>query len=159
MNLRIYILSLTVIFTACSNVEDRIELLENKLQIEMPNEYTIVQDEDISYNGLESDYKVVLKLQLESEGIQKIENQINQTPYYNQLVKFQGKGNGIGTFTREEMVEFKLIQDSILKTKYRGTWIETVEGFEFIDFGDKMEPIDACIDSKENTLTFEFNKL
>ncbi len=119
--------------TACSNVEDRIELLENKLQIEIPNVYTVVQDEDISYNGLESDYKVVLKLQLESEGIQKIENQINQTPYYNQLVKFQGKGNGIGTFTREEMVEFKLIQDSILKTKYRGTWIETVEGFEFID--------------------------
>jgi len=157
-----YILKLLIIvclLSSCSNQEKRIILLEKELNIELGNDFKIVRDDDISHNGFESDYTLILKIELNKNDIDRIITQIKSEPYFNQLGKFKNEQGGVTLSGIENITYFKNATDSLERTNYRGSWFPTKTGFEFIDLGNKMEPIDAEINLKDRTLEFEFSHL
>ncbi len=147
------------LLSSCSNQEKRIILLEKELNIELGNNYNVIQDDDISHNGFESDYTLILKIELNKTDIDRIVKQIKSEPYFNQLGKFKNEQGGITLIGKENHKYFEKATDSLKNTKYRGSWFVTNKGFEFVDLGNNMEPIDAEINLTENTLKFEFSHL
>ncbi len=147
------------LLTSCSNQEKRIILLEKELNIELGNDYKIIQDDDVSHNGFESDYTLKLKIELNKNDLERIVEQIESEPYYDQLGKLRSETGRYRLAGQENIDYFKNATDSLKKTKYRGSWFKTNTGFEFMDLGNKMEPIDAEINLTELTLKFEFSHL
>ncbi|WP_299190490.1 hypothetical protein [uncultured Aquimarina sp.] len=147
------------LLTSCSNQEKRIILLEKELNIQLGNDYKIIQDDDISQNGFESDYTLKLKIGLNKNDLERIVEQIESEPYFDQLGKFKSETGRYRLAGQENINYFKSATDSLKKTKYRGSWFKTNTGFEYMDLGNNMEPIDAKINLKERTLKFEFNHL
>ena len=153
------LLIIVCLFFSCSKQEKRIVLLEKELNIELGNSYKVIQDDYISHNGFESDYTLILKIVLNKTDIDRIVEQIKSEPYFNQLGKFKNEQRGITLIGKENIKFFENATDSLKSTKYRGSWFQTSKGFEFIDLGDNMDPIDAEINLAERTLKFEFSHL
>ena len=154
----LFLLLLVSLLSACSNVQARIDLLEEELSIELPEEFGVMQDDDISHNGFESDYTLIVKLKLEPEGTTDILTQIREVPYFNQLERYYNDGTGIHLMN-EEIEIHKKVEDSISRTDYRASWFRDHNGYRLVDFGNPLEPIDAFLDTVENTLLFEYNSL
>lgn len=150
-----------MMFNSCSdNLDKRIELLEEELNIELPAKYEVMQDDDVSHNGFESDYTLIVKLQLEPSGTENVLDQIRETPYFNQVGKYFGERHGgIELFGQEEIDAMEVIKDSIPKTKYRATWFKRGDGYKLMDLEGGYEPINAFLDTVNNTLKFVFNHL
>ncbi len=152
-------LVIVCLFSSCSNQEKRIILLEKELNIELGNSYNVIQDDDISHNGFESDYTLILKIELNKTDIDRIVKQIKSEPYFNQLGKFKNKQGETILSGKENHEYFEKATDSLKNTKYRGSWFRTDFGFEYLDLKGGYEIIDAEINLKERTLKFEFNHL
>ncbi|AXT54671.1 hypothetical protein D1815_02470 [Aquimarina sp. AD1] len=147
------------LLTSCSNQEKRIILLEKELNIELGKDYKIIQDDDVSHNGFESYYTLKLKIELNKNDLERIVKQLESEPYFDQLGKFRSETGRYRLAGQENIDYFENATDSLKRTKYRGSWFKTNTGFEFMDLGNKMEPIDAEINLKELTLKFEFSHL
>ncbi|MFD2725588.1 hypothetical protein [Hyunsoonleella rubra] len=152
-------LLLASLFASCSNHEKRIILLENELNIDLGENYEVVKDEDKSNNGFESDYTLNINIKLNKAELDRIINQIETEPYFDQLKRFRSESGRYRIAGNENMEFFKSVADSLTKTKYRGSWFRTDTGFEFLDMEDGYEPIEAEIDLKEQVVKFEFNHL
>jgi len=152
-------LLLAFLLASCSNQEKRIILLENELNFDLGENYEVVKDEDISHNGFESDYTLNINIKLYKAELDRIINQIELEPYFDQLKRFRSERGRYRIAGNENMEFFKVVADSLLKTKYRGSWFRTDYGFEFLDMEDGYEPIEAEIHLKEQILKFEFNHL
>ncbi|WP_422084145.1 hypothetical protein [Ulvibacterium sp.] len=150
---------LVCLITSCSNQEKRIALLENELNIDLGNRYEVLKDDDISHNGFESDYTLKINIKLDKTELDRITKQIESEPYFDQLSKFRSERGRYQIAGNENMEFFKVVTDSIKKTKYRGSWFRTDSGFEFLDLDDGNEPIEAEINLNEQVLRFEFNHL
>ena len=152
-------LILVCLIASCSNQEKRIELLENELNIDLGKNFTVIKDEDISHNGFESDYTLKINIKLNKVELERIVKQIETEPYFDQLSRFRSEKGRYQIAGNENMIFFNLVTDSLKKTKHRGSWFRTDSGFEFLDLEDGMEPIEAVINLREQTLKFEFNHL
>lgn len=150
---------LAFLFASCSNQEKRIILLENELNIELGENYEVVSDEDKSNNGFESDYTLNINIKLNKADIERIIKQIETEPYFDQLKRFKSERSRYQIAGNENTEFFKVVADSLIKTKYRGSWFRTDYGFEFLDMEDGYEPIEAEIHLNEKVLKFEFNHL
>lgn len=125
----------------------------------MGKNFEVVKDEDISHNGFESDYTLNINIKLNKAELDRIIKQIESEPYFDQLKRFRSERGRYQIAGNENMEFFKVVADSLSKTKYRGSWFRTDTGFEFLDMEDGYEPIEAEIDLKEQVLKFEFNHL
>ena len=150
------IILLFLLLSSCSKLDKKIELIENELNIELNNNYNVLENEFVQQAFLETDYKLILRIQLEENQILNILSQIKNEPYYNQLGKFKTENGEIRLAGIENINYFKRVEDSLRKTKYRGSWFQTDSGYEFIDIEKKSDAIDAKIILKERILEFEF---
>lgn len=152
-------LLLAFIIASCSNQEKRIILLENKLNIDLGENYEFIKDEDISHNGFEGDYTLNVNIKLNKAELDRIINQIESEPYFDQLKRFRSERGSYQIAGNDNMEFFKVVADSLLKTKYRGSLFRTDFGFKFLDIEDGYEPIEAEIHLREKILKLEFNHL
>lgn len=159
MNYIFKLLIIVCLITSCSNQEKRIILLENELNINLGENFKVVKDEDISHNGFESDYTLKIYIKLNKEELDRIIKQIESEPYFDQLKRFRSERGRYQIAGNENMEFFNVVSDSLLKTKYRGSWFRTDFGLEFLDMEDGYEPIEAEIHLKEQILKFEFSHL
>ncbi len=152
-------LILVCLITSCSNQEKRIILLENELNIDLGENFEVLKDEDVSHNGFESDYTLKINIKLDKTELERIIKQIESEPYFDQLKRFRSERGRYRIAGNENMEFFKLVTDSIMKTKYRGSWFRTDSGYEFLNLEDGYEPIEAEINLNEQVLKFEFSHL
>ena len=139
-------------FASCSNFDKRIKLIEKELQIHLPIKYEVLKDEDISHNGFESDYTLILKLKFEQKEFDSVISQIKLSPFFQYA-------NNLSSPAESKSITRKMIADSLETSLYRGIWIITENGFEFKDQGNKREPIAGEVNTADRTLEFTFNHL
>ncbi len=148
------LISIILLFS-CSNEEEKIELLQKELNIELPVNYEIIKDKGVTYDAFLGDYSTIITLKFDEMSIDTVVNQIKEVPFYNELNQFR-KVDGVRTFIGDVRGKYDLITDSMNQSKYRGSWISTQEGYEFIDILDKEAWVDASINMKENSLNFVY---
>ncbi len=152
---RWYILSFVILLWSCSNLDKRIELLERELDLKLPENYEVVQDDDISFNGLESDYSLIVTLKFESQEFDTVIQQIKLIPYFNELESFRRQGSSL-TLVGDEIEQYERLKEEFKSLPYRGSWTSIESGFQFVDLGNKHESVDAWINTENKTLKFEF---
>jgi hypothetical protein len=157
--MRIYtIILILMLLISCSKEKERIEFLKDTLQIELNSEVKVLENESVQAELFLPDYTLTLKIELTKNQIEKITDQITEVPYFNELDYFKWKDNS-RYLQDNDGLNFETIQDSIAKTKYRGSWIKTKEGFEFVDCGKSHDMVLAWINTNTNTLKFEFTDM
>ena len=100
-------LLLAFLLASCSNQEKRIILLENELNFDLGENYEVVKDEDISHNGFESDYTLNINIKLYKAELDRIINQIELEPYFDQLKRFRSERGRYRIAGNENMEFFK----------------------------------------------------
>ena len=150
------LISSLALLSCASNVEKRIELLENELHIALPVEYEITQDEDVTLEHIPLEYRLSLTLRFAPSGIDDVVSQVHGTPYFDQLGEYRDTGRGIMVTP-----EYHQIKDSLRSSNLRGIWISSDEGYEYVDFfgPETMRPIKAWINTSMRTLKFEYMKI
>jgi len=139
-----------------SYTKENIALIEKTLNVKLPSDCEI---SEYKYNQSEPflpDYTIHLTVKFSETGMDSLKQQIIKTPFYNKLKRY-GKDQSRGLYG-DEIAQHQSIEDSILKTPFRGGWIETKSCIEFIDFsGLKTQTnVDALIDNEKRILTYEF---
>ena len=139
-----------------SYTKENIALIEKTLNVKLPSDCEI---SDYKYKQSEPflpDYTIYLTVKFSETGMDSLKQQIRITPYYNKLKRY-GKDRSKGLYG-DEIAQHQSIEDSILKTPFRGGWIETKSGLEFIDFsGLKTQTnVDALINNEKRILTYEY---
>jgi len=155
--MRIYltIIVVFIILSSCSKQEEKIEFLKNTLQIELLSDVNVLENE-VEHNELFlPDYTFNMTLSLNNNQIEKIKKQIISVPYFNELEYYRWT-NGRRYMMDNGGYNFKTVQDSIASTKYRGSWIKTSNGYEFVDFGKTNDSVKAWLNTETNTLKFVF---
>ncbi len=154
--MRIYSFFLFIIlFFSCSNQKEKIDFLKKELQIEIPSEVEIIKDEVEKSELLLPDHTLRMTISLNKTQIELISKQIIDFPYYNELEYYRWR-DGNRYIMDHGIYNFKTIQDSIAKTKYRGSWIKINDGYEFVDFGKTHNILHSWINTNDNTLKFVF---
>lgn len=134
---------------SCSNnLDKRLALIERELNIDLPETFEVIQDDDITISVVPSEYDLILTLKFDEGGFVKLEEQIRKTPYFNQTWHFDNSNN-------EE------VKDSLSRSTFRGTWHETESGFDFDDFfgPETSQLIKGGINVEEKTLKFTFQQI
>lgn len=119
--------------------------MKKELGIHLGNNYKVVQDEHVSRGFLKDYYRLNLEIEVSDKDMGNILEQIKSGPYYNQLGKFRREKRRYLVVGKEDMIFFKSVIDSIVKTRYKGSWFITDEGFEFIDLVQNEKSIYAEI--------------
>ena len=148
-------LLISILFFSCSKEKEKIDFLKKELQIEIPSEVKVINDELVHNELILPDYTLKLTLSLSSNQIEKIKEQIISVPYYDELEYYRWKDNSRHLMDNGSY-SFKTIQDSIANTKYRGSWIKTESGYEFVDFGKTQDIVNAWLNTETNSLEFVF---
>jgi len=149
----IILLSFMMICSCSSNVEKRVELLETELGLDLPSQFEIVQDDDVTLQQFPLEYRISMTLRFTQVDYGTVVMGIRDSPYFNQLADYRNVGLGIPPAS-----ELQQIMDSLKACNYRGSWVTTEQGFEFVDFlgPETMRPVKAWIIEKNRTLTFEY---
>ncbi|MFT5820802.1 MAG: hypothetical protein ACI8ZM_002050 [Crocinitomix sp.] len=147
-----FFIFISLILFSCSNAQNRINSIEEELNITLPAAYEIIQND---YYPKDMDYTFVIKLQLNAAGTDTLIDQIKPLPYFDQLGAFI-TGGGSLSLMGDEVDFYHLVEDSIAKTPYRGSWTSTAVGYEFIGFRDKKSNVEAWINEADNTLKFRY---
>ena len=149
-------IALSALSSCASNVEKRIELLQNELHIVLPPDYEIIQDEDVTLEHIPYEYRMTLTLRFSQTGFESLVGKVHESPFFDQLHDYREMGSGV-TITPE----YAEIKDSLKSNNRRGGWIRDPNGYKFIDFfgPESMRPIKASVDSTMRTLTFEYIKI
>ena len=89
--MRYYFLLLTLTFVySCSNLDKRIEAIEEEFGITLPESYEVIRDDDISFNDFESDYQQIVTIKFEDADFEEIKKQLEETIYFDQLPHYLG---------------------------------------------------------------------
>jgi len=93
INMMLIIIFMTL--ASCSDDSEKIKLLESSLDINLRNNYEIIDDAYLSREGfLESDYSIKLTLKLSENDLNQIVHEIKRHPFYNELGKYRNRSNG-----------------------------------------------------------------
>ena len=135
----ILIVILSILFS-CSNENVRVQMIEDNLQIELPQNYEVIEN---NFEGL-IDFEINMKLKFDKKGLRFVEKQIHKTKYYewadiNILAKYPKKLTVVN-------------QDTMIK----GRWINIKKGYRFNYIGDWTESVFAEIDTLKKELNFKF---
>ena len=148
-----FLIAILIVFVSCSKQKEKIDFLKSTLQIELQSEVKILENE-VKHNELFlPDYTLNLTIGLNKNQMEKITDQITNIPYYNELEFYRWRDNSRNLLDNENYT-FQTVQDSIAKTKYRGSWIKTELGFEFVDFGKTHDIVQAWLNTETNSLKF-----
>ncbi len=165
--LRTTILFLFVLFSCKNNVERKtesnphvnknkeVDFLKSTLQIEIDSDVKVLNNEIESKELFIPDFTLSLTIGLNNNQIEAIIDQIAKMPYYDELAFYRWKDSSRNLLDNGNYT-FQAVQDSIAKTKYRGSWIKTEIGFEFIDFGKTHDIVHAWLNTESNSLKFIF---
>ncbi|QHI35538.1 hypothetical protein IMCC3317_08840 [Kordia antarctica] len=141
----------------CSNQEARLKSIEKELFIKLPVNIEVIQDDDISHNGFESDYTQIVTLKFEKEEFEELIDQIESSPFFNELRRFDGKSK---PFPNDKISkEHKIILDSLTAEARSGTWIKDKVNYKYIDFFTWSDFCDAYINTTNRTLKYTHNHL
>lgn len=146
-----------VSFISCSsNLDKRLEQIEKDYSIQLLSKFEVIQDDDISYNGFESDYEQIVTIQFEAPEFDSVKSQIESSAYFNQLAEFEDKS--MITIDKPSP-EHQTIIDSLKKIKQSGTWIIKNEQYVFLYFRDWMDYVEGNLDLSAKTLTWNHHHL
>ena len=129
-----------LILTSCSGEKTRLELLENELELNLPDNFETIEN---STDGF-VDFEINILLKFDNNGLRMITKQIEKSKYFEWsniqvLSKFPDKMTIIN-------------QD----TTINGIWKNDINGYYFEFYGDWSEPVSAKLDTIEKTLKFTF---
>jgi len=140
---------------SCSRQDKRVELLQKELNINLPSNYVIDEDKDITDDAFTGDHTVTIELKFDKNSMDSVINQIKNVPYYNELERFR-----TGVKVGDDIQYYEVITDSMSQSKFRGSWFETDIGYEFIDLTDFEKPANSLIKAKiqveKSVLTFVY---
>ena len=142
---------------SCSDkLDKRLSQIEEDYSISLPNEFEVIQDDDISYNGFESDYEQIVKLKFDQPEFDSVKVQIEKTAFFNQLHHFENNSK-IGSLPLDSV--HQAIVDSLNIIGQKGTWIEKNSKYKFLFFGDRMDYVNGCLNFNEKTLLWNHHHL
>jgi len=137
--LNIYILIPILAFLiSCSAESTRIGLLEEELNIKLPETYEQVINSTEGGN----DYEINIELKFQTAEFEQIISQVKNTKYYVSKTH-QGLDSSI-----KQTIE--------ADTTINGFWKRTNKGFEFYKSRNKNEPVRATLDTVGKILRFNF---
>jgi hypothetical protein len=147
----------SLILFACSNQEARLKSIEEELSIELPKSFEVIQDDDISHNGFESDYTQIVTIKFEKDEFDQLINQIKNSPYFDQLAHYKGKSL---QFPNSKIsIQHSDILDSLSSISRSGTWVMENSNYKYIDFFTWADFCDGYIDTANRTLKYTHNHL
>ena len=148
---------ISLFLICCSNQEARLRSIEEELFIELPVNIEVTQDDDISHNGFESDYTQIVTLKFEKEAFEKLIEQVESSPFFNELMAFDGKSK---LFPNDVIgKQHRIILDSLTTESRSGTWIKENENYKYIDFFTWADYCDAYINITDRTLKYTHHHL
>lgn len=165
--MRVQVILLSLFIFSCSKIDKRVELLENTLKIDLSENYQVLNDSYVSKNQLlERDFTIILGIKLEQQELDSIVKVIEERPYFDKLGRFKNDSGGYTLIGSEASMDFNDIVDSLSRTKFRGSWFKTSNGYEFADVNMKFKDlskeqnkVDAKINLIERTITFEYTSM
>ena len=151
------IILIATLFYSCSyNLDKRLEQIEKDYAIKLTTNFDVIQDDDISYNGFESDYEQIVKIKFESSEFDSIKGQIEKSSYFNELGNYE---NNSMVTNEKPSYQHQLIIDSLRKAKQTGAWIIKEDQYVFLYFGDWMDFVEGNLNLSDKTLTWNHHHL
>ena len=129
-----------LVLTSCSGEMTRLELLENELQIRLPENFETIEN---STEGF-VDFEINIKLKFDNNELRIITKQIEESRYFD--------WSNIQVLSKFPDKETIVKQD----TTINGIWKNDKNGYYFEFYGDWSEPVSARLDTLEKTLKFTF---
>ncbi len=155
--MRYYFLLLTLTFVySCSNLDKRIEAIEEEFGITLPESYEVIQDDDISFNDFESDYQQIVTIKFEDADFEEIKKQLEETVYFDQLLHYLG--NSL-QYPGDLDSNRQVIVDSLAKVGQNGTWIKGDREYTYLDFGEWNDYVLGTLDLTAKTLEWNHSHL
>lgn len=165
--MKVQAIILSIFLISCSKVDKRVELLERTLDIDLSENYQMLNDSYVSKNQLlERDFTIILGIKLEQQELDSIVRVIEGRPYFDELGRFKNNSGGYTLIGSEASMDFNNIVDSLSRTKFRGSWFKTSNGYEFADVNMKFKDltkeqniVHAKINLIERSITFEYTSI
>lgn len=144
--------SVAIVLCSCNNQDKRLEAIEREFGIQLPEEYDVVQDTDISYSDFESDYRQTMVLQFGQKEFTELTKQIERSPYFGQLKSYDGESPSLPE--RGIPYEQQEVMDSLTKCGRSGVWIKKENEYRYIDFFDWKDFCQGTLDTRNRTLKY-----
>lgn len=155
--MRYYYFIITLIFVySCSNLDKRLEAIEEEFGITLPTDYEVIQDDDISFNGFESDYQQIVTIKFEDEGFEDVKRQLEETVYFDQLPEYLGHSLQYPNLLDSN---HQIIIDSLARVGQNGTWIKEGHEYTYLDFGEWSDYVHGTLDLTAKTLQWDHSHL